>query len=51
MLIRIHIGRKAGEIQDVEPTAARQMLADGRASAIDYDESSPVVDAVPTTKK
>jgi hypothetical protein len=47
MLVRVNIGRKAGEIQDVEHTAARQMLADGRASAIDYDpvESSPVTDA------
>jgi len=47
MLVRVNIGRKAGEIQDVELDAARLMLADGRASVIDYDpvESSPVSDA------
>ena len=45
--MRVNIGRKAGEIQDVELDAARLMLADGRASVIDYDpvESSPVSDA------
>lgn len=37
MLVRVNIGRKAGQIQDIEFTAAKQMLADGRASEIRYD--------------
>jgi hypothetical protein len=37
MLVRVNLGWKAGQIQDIEPVAARQMLADGRASTVDYD--------------
>ena len=37
MLVRVKFGRKAGEIQDIEPAAARQMLADGRASEVVYE--------------
>lgn len=40
MLVRVTTGWKAGQIQDIEPTAARLMLADGRATAIDY-KSAP----------
>ena len=36
MLVRLNIGRKAGTIQDIEISAAKAMIADGRASAIDY---------------
>ena len=43
MLVRVNIGRKAGEVQDIEPSAARRMLADGRASEVVYanSESKP----------
>lgn len=39
MLVRVNIGRKAGEIQDIEPSAARRMIADGRASEVVYENS------------
>jgi hypothetical protein len=43
MLVRLNIGRKAGEVQDIEPSAARRMIADGRASEVVYEsgESKP----------
>lgn len=43
MLVRLNIGRLAGHIQDIEPSAAKQMLADGRASVAQYgqDASEP----------
>jgi hypothetical protein len=37
MLVRVNFGWKAGQIQDIEPVAARDMLADGRASKVDYE--------------
>lgn len=38
MLVRINVGFHAGRIKDIEPVAARQMIADGRASRISYDD-------------
>jgi hypothetical protein len=32
MQVRLKTGRYAGELQDVRPDCARQMIADGRAS-------------------
>lgn len=40
MLVRVNIGPRAGQIQDIEFTAAKQMLAEGRASAIQYDQGT-----------
>jgi hypothetical protein len=40
MLVRLKIGRRAGEIQDIEPSAAKLMLADDRAEVIQYDQGS-----------
>lgn len=37
MLVRVNYGWKAGRVEDIEPTAARAMLADGRATAVNYD--------------
>ena len=37
MLVRIKYGWKAGQVQDIEPSAARAMLADGRASEVNYE--------------
>ena len=34
MQIRLHVGRRAGEVVEVAPEAARAMLADGRATDI-----------------
>lgn len=36
MLVRLNIGRMAGHIQDIEISAARAMIVDGRASAVEY---------------
>lgn len=42
MLVRVNFGWKAGEIQDIEPVAALQMVADGRASLPNYEaEAKP----------
>lgn len=40
MLVRLNVGRRAGEIQDIEPSAAKQMLADGRAEAVQYGQDN-----------
>lgn len=32
MLVRVKVGSKAGQIEDVEPVCARLMLEDGRAT-------------------
>ncbi len=45
MLVRVNFGWKAGRIEDIEPTAARQMLADGRATAVNYDPGPAKSDA------
>lgn len=37
MLVRLQIGRNAGKIQDIEISAAKGMLADGRATAVEYE--------------
>jgi hypothetical protein len=37
MLVRVTTGWKAGQIQDIEPSAARAMVADGRATVVSYD--------------
>jgi hypothetical protein len=41
MLVRINFGWKAGRVEDIEPSAARLMLADGRASAVNHEEALP----------
>ena len=46
MLVRLNIGRKAGQIQDIEVSAARAMIADGRAEVIEYDEGNPETEGV-----
>ena len=46
MLVRLNVGRKAGEIQDIEPSAAKQMLADGRARVAEYDQGSTEAEGV-----
>ena len=63
MYVRLNIGRYAGEIRDVVSEAARQMLADGRASdpfalppepaVLAASESVPVATpvAAPATRK
>lgn len=38
MLVRLNIGRRVGQIQDIEPSAAKAMIADGRASVVEYGE-------------
>ena len=40
MLVRLNIGRKAGEIQDIEISAAKAMIHDGRASAVEYENGA-----------
>lgn len=40
MLVLVNEGPRKGQIQDIEPSAARRMLADGRASTINYDAAS-----------
>jgi hypothetical protein len=40
MLVRLNVGRRAGEIQDIEPSAAKQMIADGRAAVVQYEQGS-----------
>ena len=45
MLVRLNIGRNAGKIQDIEISAAKAMIADGRASAVEYS-NSPETDGV-----
>jgi hypothetical protein len=40
MLVRLNVGRLAGKIQDIEPSAARQMISDGRAAVIEYDQGN-----------
>jgi hypothetical protein len=40
MLVRTNYGWKAGQIQDIEPVAARAMLADGRATAVSYEAAA-----------
>lgn len=37
MLVRVEMGIHQGKIRDIESEAARAMLADGRASAVDWD--------------
>jgi|HubBroStandDraft_2_1064218.scaffolds.fasta_scaffold05955_1 hypothetical protein len=46
MLVRVNIGPRAQEIQDIEFTAAKQMLADGRASAVQYDQGTTEAEGV-----
>ena len=38
MEVRLQIGRYAGELRDVEPEAAREMIADGRATDPRFDD-------------
>ena len=45
MLVRLKIGRRAGQIQDIEVSAAKAMLADGRAEVIEY-ENAPETEGV-----
>jgi hypothetical protein len=40
MLVRVKYGHRAGQIQDIEFTAAKLMLADGRASLVQYDQGT-----------
>jgi hypothetical protein len=40
MLVRVLIGPRPGQIEDVEPEAARQMIANGRASEVDWNEEN-----------
>lgn len=40
MLVRLNIGRKAGQIQDIEISAAKAMIADGRATAVEYENGA-----------
>ena len=40
MLVRLNVGRLAGKIQDIEPSAAKQMISDGRAEVIRYDQGN-----------
>jgi hypothetical protein len=47
MLVRVNYGWKAGQIQDIEPVAARAMLADGRATAVNY-EAGPALSSQPS---
>jgi hypothetical protein len=47
MLVRVNIGPRAGQIQDIEFTAAKQMLAEGRASAVQYDQGTTEAEGVP----
>jgi hypothetical protein len=60
MLVRVNYGWKAGQIQDIEFTAARIMLIDGRASKVDYEPeaeatkpsvSTDVKDSKPAKKR
>jgi len=67
MLVRVNIGRKAGQIQDIETSSARRMLSDGRASEVVYENSDskpegvaqlaqptaaePLAEAQPSAKK
>jgi hypothetical protein len=37
MLVRVNFGWKAGRVEDIDPVAARLMLADGRATAVNYE--------------
>lgn len=38
MEVRLRIGRYAGEIKDVAPDVAKQMIADGRATDPRFEE-------------
>jgi hypothetical protein len=38
MLVTMKIGKYAGEVMDIEPDSARQLIADGRASVPTYGE-------------
>lgn len=40
MLVLLNVGPRAGQIQDIEPSAARQMITDGRAEVPQYDQGS-----------
>lgn len=40
MLVRVQIGRNAGQIQDIEISAAKGMIADGRATAVEYENGA-----------
>ena len=40
MLVLVNVGPQAGNIQDIEPSAAKQMLSDGRASVPQYDQGN-----------
>lgn len=40
MLVRLNVGRRAGQIQDIEPSAAKQMISDGRAAVVQYDQGN-----------
>jgi hypothetical protein len=42
MLVRVHVGLRAGTIQDICPEAARAMVADGRASLPNYGQEATV---------
>ena len=46
MLVRVTYGHKAGQIQDIEFTAAKQMIADGRASEIRYNAEAAEAEGV-----
>ena len=46
MDIRVKIGRRAGEICDIAPEAARAMLADGRAERA-YPDRLPAPEPIP----
>lgn len=47
MLVLVNIGPRAGQIQDIEFTAAKQMLEEGRASAVQYDQGTTEAEGVP----
>ena len=40
MLVRLNVGRLAGKIQDIEPSAAKAMISDGRAALVQYEQGS-----------
>lgn len=51
MLVRVNIGWKAGQVQDIEPVSALRMIADGRASMIRYGEEEKQETAEPVKSR